>query len=95
MAGVSSIRWTSYTIKFDKEYQNDQSKEYLLVTEYANGIVYHNLHPGYRETIVLDTFAYYSNIYTECWSNEPDNRPTLMENVVIKIMICLLKYLNY
>ncbi|UZO13503.1 uncharacterized protein OCT59_005001 [Rhizophagus irregularis] len=133
MAGVTSIRWTSYTIKFDKEYQNDQSKEYLLINTnlayqltcavlllHDKGIVYHNLYPGniekddiytigvllreissgrplfkdelydgnlikkilqgYRETIVLDTFADYSSLYTECWNNEPDNRSTLMEN---------------
>ncbi|POG78959.1 hypothetical protein GLOIN_2v1765998 [Rhizophagus irregularis DAOM 181602=DAOM 197198] len=105
----------------DKEYQNDQSKEYLLVTEYANGGSLQNylkknsnnltwkdkyefgipidiekddiytigvllreissgrplfkdelydgnlikkILQGYRETIVLDTFADYSSLYT-------------------------------
>ncbi|GBC21508.2 kinase-like domain-containing protein [Rhizophagus irregularis DAOM 181602=DAOM 197198] len=133
MAGVTSIRWTSYTIKFDKEYQNDQSKEYLLINTnlayqltcavlllHDKGIVYHNLYPvllreissgrplfkdelydgnlikkilqGYRETIVLDTFADYSSLYTECWNNEPDNRSTLMENVQKKDILNILGY---
>ncbi|GES91122.1 kinase-like domain-containing protein [Rhizophagus clarus] len=39
---------------------------------------------GYRETAVPDTPADYSNIYTECWDNEPNNRPT-MSQVIVKL----------
>ncbi|RGB24649.1 hypothetical protein C1646_772784 [Rhizophagus diaphanus] len=54
--------------------------------ELYDGNLIKNILQGYRETIVLDTFADYSNLYTECWSNEPGNRPTLIENVLIKIL---------
>ncbi|CAB4440963.1 unnamed protein product [Rhizophagus irregularis] len=141
----------------DKENQNGQMKEYLLVMEYANGgslrdylkenfnnltwkdkyelayqlacailflhdkgIAYHDLYPGniffhqktiklanftllnrikrvsenqsepclrfwndsmgdIKETNVLGTPVDYSNLYTECWNNEPNKRPTMRQ----------------
>ncbi|CAB4438196.1 unnamed protein product [Rhizophagus irregularis] len=66
----------------DKENLIDQTKKCLLVMEW---IVHCNLHPGsYRETIVPNTPLDYSILYTECWDNEPDNRPT-MDQVVAKL----------
>ncbi|GBC04576.1 hypothetical protein RclHR1_05750008 [Rhizophagus clarus] len=45
---------------------------------------------GYRETIVPDTPADYSNLYIECWNNEQDNRPT-MNQVVDKLKTIITK----
>ncbi|GBB87549.1 hypothetical protein RclHR1_01400002 [Rhizophagus clarus] len=45
---------------------------------------------GYREKIILDTPADYSVLYTECWNNEPDNRPT-MSKVVSKLKAIIMK----
>ncbi|GET04524.1 kinase-like domain-containing protein [Rhizophagus clarus] len=39
---------------------------------------------GHRETVVPNTSTDYSNIYTECWNSEPDNRPT-MNQVVARL----------
>ncbi|GBC10143.1 hypothetical protein RclHR1_09380003 [Rhizophagus clarus] len=39
---------------------------------------------GHRETIVPGTPIDYSNIYTECWNSEPDNRPDMVQ-VVTKL----------
>ncbi|CAI2186193.1 5668_t:CDS:2 [Funneliformis geosporum] len=39
---------------------------------------------GLREKIVPSTLREYSNIYTECWDNNPDKRPT-MNQVVDKL----------
>ncbi|PKK74647.1 kinase-like protein [Rhizophagus irregularis] len=39
---------------------------------------------GYREIIVPNTPVDYSNIYTECWNYDPDNRPD-MNQVVVKL----------
>ncbi|CAB4479528.1 unnamed protein product [Rhizophagus irregularis] len=107
--------------QFEPEYQNVQSKNYLLVMEYADsasavaclhneGIVHRDLHSGNvvgvlfwelssgqppfvteeydidlaieisqgrREEPILNTPENYIKIYTECWDNEPDNRPTM------------------
>ncbi|CAI2188534.1 9966_t:CDS:2 [Funneliformis geosporum] len=32
---------------------------------------------GLREKIVPDTPEEYANIYTECWDNDPNNRPSM------------------
>ncbi|CAB5364638.1 unnamed protein product [Rhizophagus irregularis] len=126
--------------QFEPEYQNVQSKNYLLVMEYADsgtlknylkenfsnltwsnkynlayqlasavaclhneGIVHRDLHSGNvgqppfvteeydidlaieisqgrREEPILNTPENYIKIYTECWDNEPDNRPTMNQN---------------
>ncbi|CAB5393070.1 unnamed protein product [Rhizophagus irregularis] len=88
--------------QFEPEYQNVQSKNYLLVMEYADsasavaclhneGIVHRDLHStieisqGRREEPILNTPENYIKIYTECWDNEPDNRPTM--NQTNKILI--------
>ncbi|CAB4438246.1 unnamed protein product [Rhizophagus irregularis] len=48
------------------------TKDYLLVMEYADsGIVHRDLHSCRREIIVPNTPNDYSNLYTECWNNEP------------------------
>ncbi|CAI2183777.1 20196_t:CDS:2 [Funneliformis geosporum] len=36
---------------------------------------------GLREKVVPGTPEEYVNIYTECWQNEPDNRPTMSQVV--------------
>ncbi|GBC18159.2 kinase-like domain-containing protein [Rhizophagus irregularis DAOM 181602=DAOM 197198] len=36
---------------------------------------------GLRETIVPNTPVEYSNLYIECWDNDPDNRPTISQVV--------------
>ncbi|CAB4393445.1 unnamed protein product [Rhizophagus irregularis] len=97
--------------QFEPEYQDVQSKNYLLVMEYADsasavaclhneGIVHRDLHSGNvgqppfateeydidlaleisqgrREEPIPNTPENYITIYTECWDNEPDNRPTM------------------
>ncbi|CAB5381518.1 unnamed protein product [Rhizophagus irregularis] len=112
--------------QFEPEYQNVQSKNYLLVMEYADsGIVHRDLHSdnvlvhqntiklvgvlfwelssgqppfateeydidlaleisqeGRREEPILNTPEIYIKIYTECWDNEPDNRPTINQLVI-------------
>ncbi|CAB5387564.1 unnamed protein product [Rhizophagus irregularis] len=116
----------------NQENENSQSKNYLLVMEYADGgtlkdylkvafdiltwddkfnlalqlayvlsclhdegIVHRDLHSdeqydidlaleisqGLRETIVPNTPVEYSNLYIECWDNDPDNRPTISQVV--------------
>ncbi|GBB84172.1 hypothetical protein RclHR1_01080028 [Rhizophagus clarus] len=36
---------------------------------------------GHRETPVLNTPIDYVNLYSDCWDNEPDNRPTIKQVV--------------
>ncbi|GBC20806.2 kinase-like domain-containing protein [Rhizophagus irregularis DAOM 181602=DAOM 197198] len=44
---------------------------------------------GLRETPILDTPEDYTNIYTDCWNNEPDNRPTINQ-VISKLNAIIL-----
>ncbi|CAB4438045.1 unnamed protein product [Rhizophagus irregularis] len=37
---------------------------------------------GLRETVVPDTPNEYVEIYTKCWDGEPDNRPTIYQNLM-------------
>ncbi|GBC22426.2 kinase-like domain-containing protein [Rhizophagus irregularis DAOM 181602=DAOM 197198] len=37
---------------------------------------------GHRETVVPDTPDEYVKIYTKCWDGEPDNRPTIYQNLM-------------
>ncbi|RGB28124.1 kinase-like domain-containing protein [Rhizophagus diaphanus] len=37
---------------------------------------------GRRETVVPDTPDEYVKIYTKCWDGEPDNRPTIYQNLM-------------
>ncbi|CAB4396036.1 unnamed protein product [Rhizophagus irregularis] len=56
--------------------QDNNSKKYLLVMEYANS--------GLREKPIPNTPVDYIKIYTDCWNNEPDNRPTVNQ-VIAKL----------
>ncbi|CAB5381628.1 unnamed protein product [Rhizophagus irregularis] len=95
---------------FEPEYQNVQSKNYLLVMEIVhrdlhsgNVLVHQNsiklgqppfateeydidlaleISQGRREEPILNTPENYIKIYTECWDNEPDNRPTINQLVI-------------
>ncbi|PKC06954.1 kinase-like protein [Rhizophagus irregularis] len=42
------------------------------------------LRNGSRESIIDGTPVEYSNLYTECWDGEPDNRPSIID--VVKIL---------
>ncbi|GBC20405.2 kinase-like domain-containing protein [Rhizophagus irregularis DAOM 181602=DAOM 197198] len=48
---------------------------------------------GYREIIVPDTPIDYSNLYIECWSFEPDDRPDMIQ-VVTKLKEIITKSVN-
>ncbi|CAB4382272.1 unnamed protein product [Rhizophagus irregularis] len=52
-----------------------------------------NISQGLRETPIPDTPEDYVNIYTDCWNNEPDNRPTINQ-VVFKLNEIILKINN-
>ncbi|GBC22181.2 kinase-like domain-containing protein [Rhizophagus irregularis DAOM 181602=DAOM 197198] len=39
------------------------------------------IHVGSRESIIPGTPREYSNLYTECWDGEPDNRPSIIDVV--------------
>ncbi|GBC49695.2 kinase-like domain-containing protein [Rhizophagus irregularis DAOM 181602=DAOM 197198] len=52
-----------------------------------------NISQGLRETPIPDTPEDYVNIYTDCWNNEPDNRPTINQ-VVFKLNAIILKNNN-
>ncbi|CAB4427236.1 unnamed protein product [Rhizophagus irregularis] len=52
-----------------------ENEKYSLVLEYANNA------NGKREEIIDNTPKEYSNLYTECWKYEPDERPNV-QNVV-------------
>ncbi|UZO03058.1 uncharacterized protein OCT59_023471 [Rhizophagus irregularis] len=45
---------------------------------------------GYREKIVPNTPINYSNLYTECWNCEPDDRPN-MDQVIAKLKAIITK----
>ncbi|CAB4479859.1 unnamed protein product [Rhizophagus irregularis] len=45
------------------------------------GIVHRDLHSSRREITVPNTPNDYSNLYTECWNNEPSKRPSIHEVV--------------
>ncbi|RGB28881.1 kinase-like domain-containing protein [Rhizophagus diaphanus] len=48
-----------------------------LVTQIINGV---------REEVIPNTPTYYSELYTECWDDEPDKRPS-MNDVVKRILM--------
>ncbi|UZO06781.1 uncharacterized protein OCT59_027090 [Rhizophagus irregularis] len=52
-----------------------------------------NISQGLRETPIPDTPEDCVNIYTDCWNNEPDNRPTINQ-VVFKLNAIILKNNN-
>ncbi|CAB4404328.1 unnamed protein product [Rhizophagus irregularis] len=67
----------------EKECQTDHLKKYLLLAyQLANavsclhdkGIVHCNLHSG-NVLVHQDTPLDYSNLYIECWNDNPDKRP--------------------
>ncbi|GBB91174.1 hypothetical protein RclHR1_18310002 [Rhizophagus clarus] len=49
---------------------------------------------GRREVIVPDTPIDYSNLYTECWSNEPSERPLSIHEVVNRLKIFIPNSIN-
>ncbi|CAB4388087.1 unnamed protein product [Rhizophagus irregularis] len=51
-------------------YAEDDRHNVSLILEISNGL---------KETIVPDTPEDYIKIYTKCWDNEPDNRPTIYQ----------------
>ncbi|CAB4398736.1 unnamed protein product [Rhizophagus irregularis] len=67
------IRFYGIT-KSDSGIENiiNPTKNYLLVIEYAD---------GRREEIISDTPSGYSDLYTECWNDEPNKRPYIHEVV--------------
>ncbi|CAB4437435.1 unnamed protein product [Rhizophagus irregularis] len=44
-------------------------------------IIHRDLHSSHRETTVPDTPIEYFKLYTECWNDNPDNRPSIQEVV--------------
>ncbi|GES88000.1 kinase-like domain-containing protein [Rhizophagus clarus] len=50
-----------------------------------------NISQGLRETPIPDTPKDYINIYTDCWNNEPDNRPAINQ-VVSKLNAIIPKH---
>ncbi|RGB35778.1 kinase-like domain-containing protein, partial [Rhizophagus diaphanus] len=48
---------------------------------------------GLREKPIPDTPEDYIKIYTDCWNNEPDNRPTINQ-VIVKLNTIILKESN-
>ncbi|CAI2167842.1 18920_t:CDS:2 [Funneliformis geosporum] len=49
---------------------------YVKDEEYDIGLAI-AISQGLREKIVPDTPEEYANIYTECWDNDPNNRPSM------------------
>ncbi|CAB4446726.1 unnamed protein product [Rhizophagus irregularis] len=76
------------------EYANSA---YAVSCLHNEGIIHRDLHSGnilvhqniikladfgHRETVVPDTPDEYVKIYTKCWDGEPDNRPTIYQNLM-------------
>ncbi|CAB5358142.1 unnamed protein product [Rhizophagus irregularis] len=53
----------------------------LLREQYDIGLAL-DISQGHRETVVPDTPDEYVKIYTKCWDGEPDNRPTIYQNLM-------------
>ncbi|CAB4395467.1 unnamed protein product [Rhizophagus irregularis] len=60
---------------------------------YDLGLAMEILH-GLREKPIPNTSEDYIKIYTYCWNNEPDNRPTINQ-VVAKLNAIILEVTNY
>ncbi|CAB5303555.1 unnamed protein product [Rhizophagus irregularis] len=67
--------------KFESE-SHDNNINYMLVMEYADGgslrdYLMNNF--GLREAFIPDTPDDYIKIYTKCWDDEPNVRPTIFQ----------------
>ncbi|CAB4479534.1 unnamed protein product [Rhizophagus irregularis] len=76
------IRFCGITII---ENQDDDSKNYWLVMEYADN--------GLREKPVANTPIDYVKIYIDCWNHEPDNR-SIISDVIAKLNVIILNKLS-
>ncbi|GBC20819.2 kinase-like domain-containing protein [Rhizophagus irregularis DAOM 181602=DAOM 197198] len=57
------------------------------------GILLWEISSGLRETPIPDTPEDYKNVYTDCWNNEPDGRPTINQ-VVSKLNAMIINNSN-
>ncbi|CAB4379726.1 unnamed protein product [Rhizophagus irregularis] len=74
MSDVYSIGVLLWEISSDRPpfYTEDEQYDISLIYEITQGL---------REKPIPDTSIAYINLYTDCWNEEPDNRPTMSEVV--------------
>ncbi|CAB4480525.1 unnamed protein product [Rhizophagus irregularis] len=63
------------------EISSGQPPFYVEGEQYDIGLAL-DISQGHRETVVPDTPDEYVKIYTKCWDGEPDNRPTIYQNLM-------------
>ncbi|CAB5335379.1 unnamed protein product [Rhizophagus irregularis] len=62
------------------EISSDRPPFYTEDEQYDISLIY-EITQGLREKPIPDTSIAYINLYTDCWNEEPDNRPTMSELV--------------